>query len=163
MEIIADACTIILLAKSSVLESFAKNSKVNITEEVKEEVLKGKPKMFLDALLLERLLKERIIEAVKTDKTLTKKLMKDFNMGEGEASIITRGIKEGSIIATDNRQGRKVAQINNLPIIGSIEIIVNLYQKNKIDQDKATEALKILQRVGWFEQYLIEKAKEDIK
>ncbi|HLC90180.1 MAG TPA: hypothetical protein VJI15_00265 [Candidatus Nanoarchaeia archaeon] len=162
--ICADACTVILLAKASVLEVALHAFKIVLTKEVYEEVIAGKKMMFQDALLLERLHHEQKIIIIPTPEILQHKLEIDFNMGRGEASVIAVGIADKEIvIATDNRQGRKSAQINNLSLVGSIEIIVSLYQQKKISEDKAKESLRIVEREGWFSPYLIEKAKEDLR
>jgi len=163
MDIVIDSCTGILIAKASVIEIFLKNYNILVTTEVYREILKGKEKLFKDALLFKKLKEENKIKIVKSDNILTKKLELDFNMGEGEASVIALGIKDKIIVATDNRQGRKAAEINNLPLIGSIEIIISLFKKNKIDYEKAITSLKILKEEGWFSNYLIEKGMEDIQ
>ncbi len=158
-----DACSVILLAKASVLESCTEHHKVSMTESVYEEVMAGKEKMFPDALLVERLKENRKLKIIKENPGLTAKFMQDFNMARGEASTVAIVIEEkGNIVLTDNRQGRKAAAINNLPLAGSIEIVVHLYQKKKISREKAALALKILKEEGWFEPYLIEKAMEEI-
>ena len=86
--------------------------------------------MFQDALLVDKLEKENKLKQITSDKKLTEKLEQDFNMDKGEASTVAVGIKDkGSVIATDNRQGRKAVVINGLPLIGSIEITVSLFKK----------------------------------
>lgn len=134
-----------------------------MTKIVFDEVMKGKEQMFPDALLVERLSQEKKIHLIEFDDLLTKKMMAHFNMGKGEASTIAAAIKKKSIIATDNLQGRKAAKINNLSLVGSPEIIIKLFQKNKIDKIKAKEALQILKEEGWFNLYLLEKAEEDLQ
>ncbi len=163
MKIVIDSCSIILLAKASILEKFLDSYDLLVTTEVYNEVIKGKEKMFKDALLIEKLNKEDKLVIVKTDTKIKKKIMQDFNMGEGESSVIALGIKNSYTVATDNKQGRRAAEINNIPLVGSIEITVSLLKKRKIDYEKASEALRILKEEGWFDNTLIEKAMEDIK
>ena len=163
MEIAIDSCSIILLAKASVLEKVLDSYNLLVTTEVYSEVIKGKEKMFKDALLIEKLKKEDKITLVNTDVKIKKKIIQDFNMGEGESSVVALGIKNSNIVATDNRQGRKAAEINNVQLLGSIEIIVSLLKQGKINHEKASEALKILKEEGWFDNNLIEKAMEDVK
>ncbi len=163
MDIAIDSCSIILLAKASVLEKTLETHILLITTEVYKEIMEGKKKMFKDALLIEKLKKENKINIIKTDAVLKKKMMQDFNMGDGEASVISSAVKKNIIVAIDNKQGRKAAEINNLKLVGSIEIIVSLLKKKKIGYEKALESLKILKEEGWFDNNLIEKAMEDIK
>ncbi len=158
-----DSCTIILLAKASVLERAAETYKLRITNAVYEEVMAGKEKMFTDALLLDRLEKEQKIKRVDFNTQKMKKIMQDFNMEQGEASVIAKGIEENEIVGTDNRQGRKAAKVYGLSLTGSINLVVALYKKRKITKEKAIEALKILQEQGWFSSYLIEQAKGDLQ
>lgn len=163
-QIVVDACSIILLAKAEVLETVTEAHTLTITKEVHEEVMVGKSKLFPDAFLIERLVREQKIKVISTDSRLTLKLEGDFNMGSGEASVVAEGIRfPDKIVATDNRQGRMAAKINNIKVIGSIEIIVALYKSKKINKDKAKAALKALQEEGWFEPLLIEMAQEDLK
>ena len=164
MRITLDSCTIILLAKASVLEIVIDSYDIIITKDVYKEVVKGKEKSFQDALLLERFGELKKFKQINTDAKLTKKLVKDFNMGLGEASVISFAIKQKyCVIATDNRQGRKAAKINNIPLVGSIEIVVALFKNKKITSEKAVTALKILRIAGWFDDYLIENAMEAVK
>jgi predicted nucleic acid-binding protein len=163
-KIFVDSCTFILLAKASVLELFSNNNIVMTTKNVYDEVLEGKKKLFPDALLLERLKNENKIKVTSLNSASTQKIMQDYAMGVGEASLISVAIKEKNvIIATDNMQGRKVANLMNIPLIGSLEIIVSLHKKNIITDEKAISALKILKEEGWFHSYLVEKVEEDIK
>ena len=143
--IVADACTIILLAKASVLEKAVKAYEMRLTGEVYREIAAGKEKMFPDALLVERLHNEKKVRIVETSEELTKKMMQDFNMGDGEASVIAAGLRQkDAIMATDNRQARKCAKIYGLSLVGSVEIVVSLYHKKIIDKAKAKQAITIL-------------------
>ena len=163
MKIVLDACTAILLAKCSVIECLSNSKEIAMTRYVYEEIIKGKEKMLDDAFLIERLNKGKKFKLIEGDENITKKLMKDFNMGRGEASTISAGMKEKTIIATDNLQGRKVARINDLHLIGSPEIIVSLAKNKKISNEKAKASLKIIKKEGWFDDHLIEKSMEDIE
>ncbi len=163
MKFVVDACSAILLAKAGVLEKALERYDAEITKQAYEEVTAGKKEMFADALLIERLNKGGKIKFASDEEKLTNKLEKDFNMGKGEAATISAAMLNKKGVITDNRQGRKAAVINNLPLLGSIEIVVDLYKKQAINRLKAAEALKRLKEEGWFEDYLIEKAKEDVQ
>lgn len=163
MRIIIDACSAILLAKASVFEKVLDSYNVIMPQEVYDEVIKGKEKLFADALLVERLKKENKIKVVKVNQKLKNKIRKDFNMGDGESSVLSSALEGNLIVFTDNRQGRKAAATNSIPLIGSPEIMVSLYKKKIIDYDKIINALKIIDEQGWFENYILEKIREDLK
>ena len=163
MKIVIDACTVILLAKATVLEPFTQAFGIIVTKDVLDEVIQGKQKLFDDALIIERLQKEKKIKLEIVPGRVVAKLADDFGLGKGEASVIATAIKENAIVATDNRQGRKAAIIHGLPLIGSIEIIVSMYKKKLVSAEKARSSLKKLKEHGWFDSYLIDKAMEDIQ
>ena len=113
----------------------------------------------------ERLVKGKKINIIKNlNKKLVKKLMQDFNLGIGEAGTLSGGInKECEVVATDNKQGRKACIVNGLKLIGSIDIIVALHKLRRINKNNAISGLNRLREFGWFHDYLIDNALEDIK
>ena len=164
MKIIVDACTIILLAKASILEACTESYTVHASDYVADEVLEGKKRLYDDALLVERLLADGKITLTKSDTILTTHVMKDFIMGKGEASCISTAIKNKDwAVATDNRQGRKAARIHNLKLLGCLSLVIAMYKRKKIDKEKAMQSLSILQKSGWYHPSLIERAKEDLQ
>ncbi len=164
MKLVMDACSIILLAKSSVLEVVSEKHQVYATKAVFSEVMKGKENMFPDSLLFERLASEKKVLSIDHNSEATKKMMKDFNMGAGEASTVAVALSNSEfIIVTDNLQGRKAATVNSLRLAGSVELIVSLFKRGYIGKEKAFSALNTLKKEGWFGQYLIDNAVEGIK
>lgn len=165
MKLAIDSCSIILLAKATILESMCKKYDLAVAKTVYEEVLKGKDKKFMDALLTEKLVKEKKIN-VKTaiNAKLVNKLARDFNLGKGEAETLALVIGgECDAIVTDNKQGRKSALMHGLKLVGSIDVISALYRLKLIDKNKAQDGLMKLREFGWFQEYLIDNAMEEIK
>ncbi len=165
MRLVIDACSVILLAKASMLEECTKWKEMIITNGVYAEVLKGKEKQLEDALLLERLVDEEKMKIEsKTQKEVVQKLTQDFGLGVGEAeSIAVAGETQEKIILTDNKQGRKAAKIYGLKLVGSIDVILALLKTEKISKEKAVHALKTLKDKGWFQNYVIEEAIAEVQ
>lgn len=165
MKLAIDSCSIILLAKATVLEALAKRHNVFITKNVYNEILIGRDKKFIDALLTERLVKENKIKIIEIKNiNLVEKLENDFNLGIGEAETLSLVLnKDCDVIITDNKQGRKTAIVCNLDLIGSIDVIISLYKLKIIDKNKTIDALKKLKEFGWFQDYLIDNALEEVK
>ncbi len=164
MKIVADACTVILLSKATVFETAARTHEITLSETVYEEVVAGKSKKLLDALISEKLVKEKIVvlAGVKNSR-LRHSLMQDFNMGIGEADTIALAMEGGfDAVATDNKQGRKAASVNSLSLVGSPEIVMALFKTKKINKIKAIQSLKVLKNEGWFNEVLIEKLLEEV-
>lgn len=165
MTLIVDSCSIILLAKATVLEELAKWKKILITAGAYEEVIEGKEKKYLDALLLERLVAEQKIKIRnKLNRGVVKKLSADFGLGIGEAESIALALEETDLsLVTDNKQGRKTAKVYGLALAGSVETVVAMHKTKKISKEKAINSLRILKNAGWFQNYLIEKAFEEVQ
>jgi len=165
MKLVIDACSIILLAKATVLEELTKWKGIMITKGVYNEVLEGKDEKLLDALLLEKLVEEKKIPIKNNLKReLIQKLSKDFGLGIGESESLALALETSDkAMVTDNKQGRKAAKIQGLKLLGSIDIVIALYKAKRIDKEKAISALKNLKDNGWFQDYLMEKALEEIQ
>lgn len=165
MEIIIDSCSVILLAKATILEKFSEWKKTMITGTVYSEVLEGKEKRFLDALLLERLVNEKKIHIDENfRKELVQKMVQDFGLGIGESeSIAAASETKNRIVITDNKQGRKAAKIQGLNLSGSIDVVISLYIAKKITKEKALSALQVLKKEGWFQDYLVEYAINEVQ
>lgn len=159
-----DACSIILLARATVLELLAEWRELLIPRHVYGEVVVGKKEKFMDALLTERLcLEKKIMVKESKNRKLLEKMKYDFGLGSGEAEAIVLSLEEKSAVLTDNRQGRKLSKIHGLPLLGSLEIVSGLYENKKIDRGKALDALQKLKRFGWFDDYLIQHCIEEVE
>ncbi|HLD43231.1 MAG TPA: hypothetical protein VJB08_04570 [Candidatus Nanoarchaeia archaeon] len=160
MRIIADACSIILLAKASVLEALLDWRDISVPREVYGEVIEGKEKKHYDALLTERLVKDKKmhITDIKNKRSL-KRFEESYGLGKGEAEVLA-GYLEGKFqgLLTDNKQGRKTAKIYNIHPLGSPDVIMGLFKAKRLNKEKAMNALHTLRKYGWFENSLIEYA-----
>jgi len=164
MKLLLDACSLILLSKALVIDMVVETYEAYTTVHAYGEVMRGKQYMHEDALKIELIHSQAKLNLIKVNERVTERIARDFNMGLGEASIIATAFKDRQLtVVTDNKQGRKAARINKLPLVGSIEIIVDLFRKDKIHHDKAKNALRLLQKEGWFDSYLISRAMEDLK
>ena len=165
MKMIFDACTVILLAKASVLEAAARTYSITLPRSVYKEVMAGKEKKLPDSLLTERLIQIKLLSIADGNyQELRENLKKDFGMGNGEAESITLAMKGGfDAVATDNKQGRKAALVNALDLVGSPEIIMALFKLKKITSEKTIHALKLLKKEGWFNELLIERLLEEVE
>lgn len=159
-----DACSAILLSKASSIDIFTKKHNIVITTLAYDEIIKGKEKKFDDALLIEKLFNERAFRKVEIkNKKLFRKFQYDFGLGDGESSTIVFAIENKIAVLTDNKQARKASKIYGLKLIGSPEIVVSLFKAKAVNKDKAFYALEKLRKAGWFQDYIIEMAMEEIK
>lgn len=154
-ELIGDASTVILLAKVTILRSFAQDSQVTITPQVKVEVLR-KNKLD-DAKIISALLQEKIIAESKNADY--QKFMDEFGIGPGEAEGLAVAYQQKKILATDDWRAIKACKILGVRFVTAIHCLIYLVKKGKIDQKMARAKLKNLENYGRYNTEIIKDAK----
>ena len=165
MIVIKDAMILIHLAKTSVLEDSCDLFEMKlIPNEVWEETVKiGKEKGYPDAKLIEEIIDKNKIEVCKVDDNKLIERANDFNIQGGEAEAVALyWEKEADFLATDDDNVRRKRVILELDIIGTLSIIIKLFEEKKIDKDKVKVALDILGEVGWFSTAVLDKTKMEV-
>ena len=161
--IIFDASTLILLARTDLLELFISDFKgrVAIPKKVQAEVcVEGRE----DKPVIEQLIKEKKIEvlSIKSPKQKSK-LMKDFNIDEGEAEALILALQtEAKLIASDDRNAIRASKLLKIDFVTAIGFLIRSYEKELIDRGVAQTKLKKLQAVGRYSIDIIENAKRKI-
>lgn len=160
MKTTIDSSGVILLAKGDILREVCSMADIETTEEVKGEVMAGLDKGRKDALYMQELVKEGKIKIMGSDKNMTEKFRKDFNLGLGEASVIALSASQKIPMITDDNKARKVGKILGVDAFSSLDFPFLLYEKGMITYDKAKTYLEVSKKEGWFgESVLIEAFK----
>lgn len=162
--IIFDSSTLILLAKTDLLELFVLNSsgKVLIPGMVRTEVCIEERE---GTSLIAKLIDDKKIEVLEVrNNRQVKKLMDDFNIDIGEAEALILAVQEGAgIIATDDRNAIKACKILKLDFVTAIAILIRAFEKKLIDKDDALIKLQKLEMVGRYGKTIIEDAAKKLK
>ncbi len=162
--IVFDSSTMILLAKTNLLDLFISNfhGKVLIPEKVMAEVSKEHRE---ELPVIEKLIKDKKIDVVKIrNVTQTRKLMEDFTIDQGEAEAITLARKEGvNVIATDDRNAIRACKMLKIHFVTAIAILVRAFEKNLIDRESAFIKVHKLQAVGRYSKAILKDATKQLK
>ena len=159
---IIDSSTLILLAKSGLLDLFIKDKNLKITDKVKEESTIAKDNF--DVKLISQRIKEKKIQIKRvSDKSLYHKLIKEFNLGKGESESIALAFKENEVLLSDDKKAINTCKILNIKFTTALNILVKLYRNKTIDNEKAKIILKKLKKYGRYSEDLIKKVEEDLK
>jgi len=162
--VIFDSSTLILLARTEVLEVFIANftGQVLIPEKVKEEVLvKDGTEMLQVAALIEG---GQISVLRVSDRKLLQKLVEDFNIDLGEAEAITLALqKKGAMVATDDRNAIRACKLLKLDFITAIAILIRAAEKKLFSRSEALLKLEKLEAIGRYKKSIIADAKKQIK
>ncbi len=148
--LIFDASTLILLAKTELLETFLDSfsGEVLIPAAVERECCRAK-KSF-DALLIEKAIKQERI-AVKTlrEKQLFNKIRDDFRLGKGETQAIALAFSvRAQLVGIDDKNGINACKLLKLPFVTAINILIRMREKGLIEKEAALIKLDALARLG---------------
>ena len=160
MDIVADSSTLILLAKATLLRSFAEEKKFIITPMVKLEVFRKNEQE--DAQIISALLQEAIILQSNCNVEF-QKFMSDFNIGVGEAEALVFALSEKKMLATDDWRAIKACKILSVKFITAIHCLIHLVEERKLDRKIALVKLKNLEKCGRYNSEIIKDAKNIIE
>ncbi len=163
MTIIADASSLILLSKISVLETFVERNDATISKIVYNEVIKGKEKGREDSIIVEKLVQESKLKVKIPNKLIKNKIEKLFNLRKGELDVISLAYKTNHAVLTDDKKCLNAAKALGIEFIVSLDVIIVLYKKNVITREKALECINRLEDYGWYSKNLIKSYLEEIK
>jgi len=155
--VIADSCSLILLAKCNLLEVLAECFTIFVPDAVFNEVVnKGSLEKFPDARVISNLAYEKKINIVKV-KGYAQRL--PVTMGRGELEAISLAKKTvNSILATDDGKAIKACRYLGLNFIISPKIAVELYRLGKIDFIKTKSSIEKMKIIGRYSSDIIAEA-----
>ena len=136
---------------------------VVIAEEVERETTLD-TKLYPDAVRIEESIGKGLVEVkkVKNGKKVNE-IMKDFGLGKGEAETIQLYFQENAdLLLCDEKKARKVAQILNINLLGTPELVIQLHKREFINKEKAKESIMKLEKIGWFSSSIIFEALKEI-
>lgn len=159
---IIDSSTLILAAKTGLLDHIIKNKELEITNKVKEESIVAKESF--DSKIIEQRISENKIKVKEIkDVELYDKLIKDFNLGKGEAEAIVLASEKNKTILVDDKKAINSCKILNIKFATALNILVKLHKDNKIKKEETRIILNKLKKYGRYSQDIINKVEEDIK
>lgn len=151
-----DASTLILAAKTELLDMFieASHEPLAVSVEVEKEAT---CKNTFDALLIRQRIGEKKILAKKVkDSGLVKKMALDFNLHKGEAETIVLCMENGGkAIATDDYSAMKACIVLGISYITILGVLLRLCEQKKLSKEEAKLKLEALARYGRYSREII--------
>ena len=164
--VITDSTILIILVKVNLIEELLKlYGNILIPEEIfNEVVIKGKKNMKDDAIYIEKRIQEGLIKIHSIKDTNHKeKLIKDFNIHDGEAECIVLYFeKKADILGTDDRKTRNICKIFNIPNFSCLSFVLFCLNKNIFTENQALIKLDKINEIGWYKKNLILQVKKQI-
>lgn len=163
MTLIADASSVILLSKTSIMRDLLKNNKMIIPQIVYEEVAKGKEKYREDAFIVEKLVEEKKIEIINPNLETKNTIKNLFGLFGGELDVLSLAVEKKFPILTDDKKCLNAAKALEIKFTTSPQIAIALFKKNEINKQKALHALDSFEEFGWYKKEIIKFYREMIK
>lgn len=163
--IVFDASTLILLAKTELLDTFLEG--VGLLAMIPKEVEKeccGSSKTF-DALLIRKAVDEKKIRvlAVK-DRNLYSRIRRDFPLGQGEAAAIALAVSENAaVVGIDDKQGINACKLLGIAFTTAISILIGMQERGLIHREDALGKLEALERFGRYKTSIIRDARSRLE
>jgi predicted nucleic acid-binding protein len=160
--VISDSSTLILLAKSNLLKLCIDIFDIIIPDIVYKEILKGKEKNYKDAFKIESFIKNKKIKIENPKNKTIEQYRNLFALDSGELYALCLAKEKNKDVLIDDKKGINVCCILNIKFYTSLNILLLLYDLNKISKNKALENLDLLNYFGRFSLLDIQKIKEKI-
>ena len=163
--IVLDASTLILLARTELLDRFVEliDHDVVIPKEVEREACRVKKP--LDALVIQRALVEKRIKVVTVkDRKMYRKIREDFALGKGEAQAIVLALSEQStLLGIDDKNGINACKLLRIPFTTAVAILARMHDKAIISKDEALANLSRLEKVGRYSTEIMAEARSRLE
>lgn len=161
--VVFDASTMILLARTDLLDLFLSSFKgrIMVPPKVKAEVCREDKE---ETPLIERLIKDGRIDVLPVkDRRAVKKLEKDFAIDAGEAEALVLAIEHKvSLIATDDRNAIRACKVLKIEFTTALAFLVRAFEKKLIDRSEALSRLEKLESIARYKQSIIAAVKQQL-
>ncbi len=161
---IIDSSTLILLAKTGLLDKLLKRvkDKPKITAAIEQE--STEKKNTFEAKIIKKRIEEGKILVKKIENLLFyRQLTEDFNLGKGEAEAVMLSKEEKDVLLTDDKKALNACKVFNLEFTTALNILVELYKEKELNKEESKTMLKKLIMYGRYSDELIKKAEDDLK
>ena len=162
--LVADSSTLILLAKSGLLDIFLENlERTLMIPKAVENECTCKVEYF-DAKLISQRIKEGQIEVQRIiHSEMCRKLTMDFNIAQGEAEALTLCHEKKGLLLTDDKKAINACKILHLPFATALDILIRVDQRKLIDGEQVNLILERLVFYGRYSKEITDDAKERLE
>ncbi len=161
---IFDASTLILIAKTEILDSFLRSVELEVAIPLEVEKECCEVKKSLDSLLIQRALDELRIRVIAVkDRKLVTKLQADFGLGRGEAEAIVLALAEKArVLGVDDKNGINACKLLGVAFTTAIDILVRMSEKQQLTTNESLVKLEGLAKHGRYKRSILEDARRKL-
>ena len=162
--LVFDASTLILLAKSELLDIFLddyEGTPLIPGAVAAESTASSRP----DALMIRQRIAEGRLEVEEVEESrVLGRLGLDFRLGSGEAAALALALEKGesAIVATDDRSAIRACKVLRIKFTTSLGILGRAVEKGLLTRDVGMTYLERLRAYGRFKDEIIEEVSRQI-
>lgn len=145
--------------KIGLIPCLLRNFKLITSKEILKEIKEGEQIGFKDAKIMMQYLDEAKIEVINAKQT--QRIIKEFNIKEADASVISLAKELNCFLATEDRQIEKISLITQAKVTNTALLVYFLWQKKEFKDKQALLLLDLLIRNGYNKDVCL-KIKEKI-
>lgn len=161
--IVCDSSTLILLAKSEVLDKFLEHFNFcYISETVYNESTNNKEK-FDSQIIMRRIGESKIRIKKIINKKIVDEMKAVFNLGIGESEALALSIENKMTLAVDDKKAIKAAKVIGIKYITAISFIVMLIYASKIKKKEAIQMINNLITYARYSKEIIESTLKEVE
>jgi predicted nucleic acid-binding protein len=141
--LVFDASTLILIAKTEMLEPFLRDLRFDVAIPMAVERECCHAKKSLDALLILKELSEARIRVIAVhDRKLVARVQADFGLGRGEAEAIVLALEvRARVLGIDDKSGINACKLLGIPFTTAIGILVRMRERRSLTTNEALAKL----------------------
>jgi predicted nucleic acid-binding protein len=162
---IFDASTLILIAKTEILDPFLRDVGLDVAIPLEVEKECCSVKKSLDALMIRKALDESRIRVIAVkNRKLVAKVKEDFGLGRGEAEAIVLALAEKArVLGIDDKNGINACKLLGVASTTAIGILVRMCEKRLLTTSEALAKLEGLAKHGRYKKSILEDARRQLE
>lgn len=163
--LVFDASTLILLAKSDLLDLFLNDfPDVPLMPGAVEAESTGDAGRADGVLIQHRIEEGRLTVEEVGQPRVVARLAQDFRLGAGEAEALALALEKGeaAVVATDDRNAIRACKVLRIGFVTSLGILVRAVEKNLLTPEEGMRCLERLRALGRFKAEVIEEVSRQI-
>ena len=151
----------ILITKITLLEPVSSAHEIVVTPIVEAESTRLDS---FDARLIRRFVEESkiFVRPVRGGGRDIRRLQKDFNIAEGEASSLYLARRLEAALATDDGRTIKAARVFSVRFVTAIHLLLECYRRGHLSRERALSKLEKLEVCGRYHPRILENAKTQL-
>lgn len=151
--IVLDNNSSVFLAKLGLINALADIFNLITTEDIKKEIEEGAKEGYRDAHIRISFIQEGKIQLQEAKRI--NEIIKEYQLGRADASILSLAQETGYILATEDRQIRHISKLLKIKNTNTAAPIYLLWKRKKLSKEQSITLLDLLDKWNYNKETLL--------